>query len=332
MPSADWKVELVDDQGEADYSVTVVGQQVIDMTGAAPGDVLTVQPDGLTVEPDPPGTPGAHAATHEDGGTDEVTLAQSQITGLVTDLGLKAPLASPTFTGTVTFGDGVNLDVGTTTGTKLGTATTQKLGFFNATPVAQIAGNTDVLAGLVTLGLRAASSNPPLNIGTGAVTAGVSTFQSAAIGDFAGASGIMRSGLVAATEYAVIQDSNGGTYVNAKTGQTLRLRINNVDLVNVTGTGISFQQDVTVTDGKNIITGTTTGLKVGTATAQKLGFHNATPVIQRAGAAQAAVGTTAATQTNPWGFSTQAQADAIVTLVNEIRAALVEKGLIKGAA
>lgn len=46
------------------------------------------------------------------------------------------------------------------------------LGFFGTTPQAQPAGTTDVLASLVTLGLRAASSNPPLNLGTGALTCG----------------------------------------------------------------------------------------------------------------------------------------------------------------
>jgi alpha-D-ribose 1-methylphosphonate 5-triphosphate synthase subunit PhnH len=91
---------------------------------------------------------------------------------------------------------------------------------------------------------------------------------------------------------------------------------------------------ITLSDSvnSNIVVGTTTGCKIGTATGQKLAFHNSTPVIQRAGAAQVAVATTAATQTTPWGFTTQAQPDAIVTLLNEIRAALVEKGLIKGAA
>ena len=57
------------------------------------------------------------------------------------------------------------------------------------------------------------------------------------------------------------------------------------------------------------------------------------------------VNITAATQTTPWGFATQAQADALttrinqlvadnanlITLVNELRAAQVEKGLIKGS-
>lgn len=37
-------------------------------------------------------TPTAHATSHNDGGADEVTLAQSQVTGLVTDLGNKQPL------------------------------------------------------------------------------------------------------------------------------------------------------------------------------------------------------------------------------------------------
>jgi hypothetical protein len=53
-------------------------------------------------------------------------------------------------------------------------------------------------------------------------------------------------------------------------------------------------------------------------------------VIQPAGAAQAAVATTASTQTTPFGFTTTAQADATVTLVNEIRSALVENDPIKG--
>jgi hypothetical protein len=54
--------------------------------------------------------------------------------------------------------------------------------------------------------------------------------------------------------------------------------------------------------------------------------------IKPASAAQAAVITTAATNSSPWGFATQAQADAIVTLLNEIRSVLVAEGLMKGSA
>ena len=67
------------------------------------------------------------------------------------------------------------------------------------------------------------------------------------------------------------------------------------------------------------------------AGANKLGFYSATPVVQRAGAAQAAVGTTGATNSSPFGY-TEAQANAIIALVNELRAALVAVGIITGAA
>lgn len=49
---------------------------------------------GPTPRPDPDGgggVPSAHHASHEDGGSDEVTLAQSQVTGLTADLSGKVP-------------------------------------------------------------------------------------------------------------------------------------------------------------------------------------------------------------------------------------------------
>ena len=76
---------------------------------------------------------------------------------------------------------------------------------------------------------------------------------------------------------------------------------------------------------------TNDGYLLGSAADQKVGIHGATPTVQRAGAAQAAVANTAPTNSTPYGFS-QAQATAILTLLNEIRAVLVEKGLMKGSA
>lgn len=79
----------------------------------------------------------------------------------------------------------------------------------------------------------------------------------------------------------------------------------------------------------------TRGYEVGKAN-QKIGFHGATPVVQRAGSAQAAVSTAALTVS---GSYTQAESQALATrcaaltvLVNELQAAMVEKGLIKGSA
>jgi hypothetical protein len=110
----------------------------------------------------------------------------------------------------------------------------------------------------------------------------------------------------------------------------------------------------TLGDGQNIALGTTTGTKVGTATTQKLGFYNSTAVVQPASANQAAVTTTTgaavaatgSTNSSPYGYTTSAQADAIVTnvntlrvdvlalatLVNQLRSELVTLGLIKGSA
>lgn len=87
----------------------------------------------------------------------------------------------------------------------------------------------------------------------------------------------------------------------------------------------------TTTSSAETIPVPTDGKSIGSAASDKIGMHGATPVVQRTSAAQAAVVTTAATQTTPFGFATLAQANAIVTLMNEIRAFLVERGDIKGS-
>lgn len=77
---------------------------------------------------------------------------------------------------------------------------------------------------------------------------------------------------------------------------------------------------------------TKAGMRIGRSTSEKIGFYGVTPVAQRANAAQAAVATTAATNTTPYGFSTAAQADSLVSRINEIRTVLVNVGLMKGSA
>lgn len=94
---------------------------------------------------------------------------------------------------------------------------------------------------------------------------------------------------------------------------------------------------------------TDTGFLVAETADTGLGFHGAARTTQRAGAAQAAVVLTAATVGTANGSdagTTQTLANALkaelnkviadnvalVALVNELRAAIVEKGLIKGAA
>lgn len=63
-----------------------------------------------------------------------------------------------------------NISLGTTTGTKIGTATTQKLAFFNSTPIVQPASTTDLRTALINLGLVATGGASPLNLNGGAFT------------------------------------------------------------------------------------------------------------------------------------------------------------------
>ena len=42
---------------------------------------------------------GLHGASHAAAGTDPIAISQSQVNGLSTDLGAKAPISNPTFTG-----------------------------------------------------------------------------------------------------------------------------------------------------------------------------------------------------------------------------------------
>lgn len=117
--------------------------------------------------------------------------------------------------------------------------------------------------------------------------------------------------------------------------------------------------NVTFDEAKNLIVGTTTGSKIGTSVSQKLGFWNATPVIQQASANQAAL--TAQSQTsltdNSGGSASTTLASisdtatknavaslaaelaliktdvaGIYTLLTAMRTALVNTGMMKGAA
>ena len=66
------------------------------------------------------------------------------------------------------------------------------------------------------------------------------------------------------------------------------------------------------------------------ATSSKLAFYGGTPMV-RSTLSAAAVATTVAVSTSTtvtgWGYSTSTQANAIVSLVNEMRALLVALGL-----
>lgn len=104
---------------------------------------------------------------------------------------------------------------------------------------------------------------------------------------------------------------------------------------------VSHNGHTTIADEKNFILSGTTGTKFGTAVTQKLGFWDTAPVVQPADAAQAALtdstggsadGTLSAVSGTGDDTNINNNFTEIVTLLHAIRTALVNVGLIKGAA
>ena len=91
------------------------------------------------------------------GGTGSATQNFVDLTNAQTVAGVKTFSSAPTLSAGATM-SATSIVTDTTTGLKIGTATTQKLGFFNATPVVQQGATTDIGVALSNLGLRAAGS------------------------------------------------------------------------------------------------------------------------------------------------------------------------------
>lgn len=115
-----------------------------------------------------------------------------------------------------TIPDGGNIAVGTSAGTKIGTSSLQKIGFFNATPVVQQPLTSDLLDSLQALGLIASGSgNTPLNLTGGAVTAGAATFAGVSAANITADDITIRDGK------NIIADSTNGTKIGTGTTQKL---------------------------------------------------------------------------------------------------------------
>jgi hypothetical protein len=77
--------------------------------------------------------------------------------------------------------------------------------------------------------------------------------------------------------------------------------------------------------------GSDDGAQLGGAATDKVGFFGTTPAVQPSAAGQAALTSTTVTSSTPFGFVTATAASAAVSLLVEIRAALVTLGIIKGS-
>lgn len=111
--------------------------------------------------------------------------------------------------------------------------------------------------------------------------------------------------------------------------------------VPVTSGSIVFGGGITLPDAGDVVINTTTGTKLGTATSQKLGLWNVTPIIQPAAAGQAAItdstgGTPASSLVDVGVVFSQSAINAnfatTAVLLLAMRTAMVNSGLMKGAA
>jgi hypothetical protein len=99
--------------GTASQAIATVSTKVLFLDLAAAG--------ALTVAASFPATPHVRLATVVAGATTITSITDARVA----------------FTVVGSYADGVNITFGSTTGTKIGTATTQKLGFFGKTPIVQ---------------------------------------------------------------------------------------------------------------------------------------------------------------------------------------------------
>lgn len=142
--------------GTGALSVTVPGTGVLTALAVNVGTAGAFVVNGGAL-----GTPSSGTVTNLTG------TASININGTV---GATTPAAGTFTTGTIntslTMADGANIILNSTTGTKIGTATTQKLAFFNSVPIVQPTGS--VITALQNLGLGASLTIPASTITSGA--------------------------------------------------------------------------------------------------------------------------------------------------------------------
>jgi hypothetical protein len=186
-------------------------------------------------------------------------------------------VVTPTVNRTISFPDA--------TGTvALVAGSTGQLIYNNAGAQAGLATASIGSTGDITLSLAGAASTPPLKFTGAWFTGGTSTTTKPQV-------------LVEPTGATSTAWSTSGTGlgVNAASGFAGNL----ADLqLNGTSEWAFGTTALTVGDANDIAVGTTTGTKIGTATTQKLGFYNASPVVQPAAVADATDAATVITQLN----------------------------------
>jgi hypothetical protein len=139
-------------------------------------------------------TPTAHASSHASAGSDPITIAESQVTNLISDLAAKAPLASPTFSGTP------SLPTGTTGVTQTAADSTTKLA-----TTAFVTTADNLKAPLASPALTGTPTAPTAAAATNTTQVATTAFATGAVSDHVAASNPH-------TQYKRTYVESGGTY------------------------------------------------------------------------------------------------------------------------
>lgn len=150
-----------------------------------------------------------------------------------------------------TLADGVDIAVNATTGTKIGTATSQKLGFFNATPVVQPVASTALITALQNLGFIASGTYSGGIETTGTVTTGglVGGLQSIALANGANSNVALNAG----TTHLRITGPTGVFNITGFTGGTDGRVLTVMSTVSQT---LTWTNDATSTANNRLLTQT----------------------------------------------------------------------------
>jgi hypothetical protein len=161
-----------------------------------------------------------------------------------------------------------------TSGLKIGTTTGQRVGFFNAAPVAQPV-TMNVISALTNLGLIASSVT--LGVITGFISDSATNVDATNRKLFRTSSNALGVDYGNGIAYG-LNDQHSINY-----GQRALKVSSGVTSAEWSSTGVTFFHGISFNDNSslaNITLPTSLGTKIGTTTSQKLAFYNSTPIVQ----------------------------------------------------
>lgn len=213
------------------------------------GEVLTTNGSGVTSwEAAPAAALVVGTTTITSGTTTRILYDNAGVLGEYTITGTGTVVAmqtNPTLAG-ITMTDATNIVIDTTTGTKIGTAATQKIGFFNATPIVQPTG--DIVTAMQNLGLGASltvAGATTITVADEATdTSCFPVFVTAATGTLgpktnANLTFNSNTGLLGAAAVAVTGSTAAGNSMYLPAANTLGWTINGTEELRLTGTALS---------------------------------------------------------------------------------------------